>query len=72
MTDHALFEMDNDELMEADVISAIVKGNMRRKQTRDPRGPRYIFRGNALDGRAIEVVCRLAGPKVSIITVYEV
>ena len=72
MTDHALTEMDDDNLMEADVIGAIVKGSLERKQTGDPRGPRYIFRGRSEDGRDVEVVCALAGPKVSIITVYEV
>jgi hypothetical protein len=64
MTDHALTE--------ADVIGAIVKGSLERKQTGVPRGPRYIFRGKSEDGRDLEVVCTLAGPKVSIITVYEV
>jgi len=72
MTEHALVEMDDDNLTEADVLSAIVKGKLDRKQTGDPRGPRYIFRGKAEDGRAMEVVCTLAGPKVSIITVYVV
>lgn len=72
MTEHALSEMDDDHLTEADVIGAIVKGTLDRKQTGDPRGPRYIFRGKSEDGRDVEVVCTLAGPKVSIITVYEV
>jgi hypothetical protein len=72
MTEHALTEMDDDNLTEADVIGAIVKGTLDRKQTGDPRGPRYIFRGKSEDGRDVEVVCTLAGSKVSIITVYEV
>jgi len=72
MTDHALAEMDDDNLLEADVLSAIVKGKLDRKQGGDPRGPRYIFRGKAEDGRGVEVVCALAGLKVSLITVYEV
>ena len=72
MTDHALTEMDADNLTEGDVLSALINGKLRQKQTGDPRGPRYLFRGTIDDGREIEVVCSLAGAKVSIITVYEV
>lgn len=37
MSEHALLEMDEDELSEADVISTIVKGKLKAKQGGDPR-----------------------------------
>lgn len=72
-TTHALEEMDEDELTEADVRQAILKGRIANELTEDPRGVRFLVRGNATDSeRVIEVICRfLPSGALRIITVYD-
>jgi len=71
LTDHAE-EMDDEEILDADVVTAVLVGKLARKLTDDPRGPRYVMRGPGRDGRAIEVVCRLMRPRIRVLTVYRV
>ena len=72
MTDHVLEEMDDDGVSALDVVATVVGGVLQAKQTHDPRGPRYVMRGQALDGRTLDVVCRPVGTNVRIITTYVV
>ena len=72
-TAHAIEEMDEDDLDEADVRQAILHGNVSAELTDDPRGIRFVVRGLADDEeREVEVVCRfLSSGLLRIITVYE-
>ncbi len=70
LTDHALEEMDDEDILDADMLWAIRNGGLRARMTNDPRGARYVLRGTVPDGRELEAVCRLAGGKVRILTVY--
>ena len=72
-TVHALEEMDEDDLDEADVRTAILSGVIGTELTDDPRGTRFVILGFAVDElREIEVVCRfLPSGLLRIITVYE-
>ena len=71
ITQHAREEMYNDDLSTADVKSVILRGRIVQRLTHDPRGIRYVLNGPALDGRNINVVCRiLDSGKLRIITVY--
>jgi hypothetical protein len=56
-TIHALEEMDDDQLTEADVRRALLNGELRATLTDDPRGARWVVRGSSHDIE-IEVVCR--------------
>ncbi len=69
MTDHSLQEMDDEGVSAPDVVAAVVGRALQGKQTHDLRGPRYVMRGQALDGRTLDGVCRLVG---AIITTYVV
>jgi hypothetical protein len=71
-SDHARREMNDDNFNEADVTAAIQKGDLVARQTHGERGTRYVMRGAAPDGREMEVVCRIAGSSVRIVTVYRV
>lgn len=44
-TVHALEEMDEDDLDEADVRQAILHGDISAELTDDPRGLRFVVRG---------------------------
>ena len=72
-TTHALEEMDEDDLTDRDVSQAILNGNIANELTQDPRGVRFLVRGNTTDsGREIEVICRfLPSAALRIITVYD-
>ncbi len=72
-TVHALEEMDEDNLDEADVRQAVLHGDISTELTDDPRGIRFVVRGVTLDqNREIEVVCRfLPSGLLRIITVYQ-
>ena len=72
-TVHALEEMDEDDLDEADVQHAILHGGISAELTDDPRGIRFVVRGAASDEeRQMEVVCRvLPSGLLRIITVYQ-
>lgn len=67
---HALEEMDEDDLSDADVREAILRGGIRTELTDDPRSIRYLVKGKA--GRIdVEIVVRfVAEDKIRIITVY--
>ena len=67
---HALEEMDDDDLSDADVREAILHGGMRAELTDDPRSIRYLVKGKS--GRIdIEIIARfVADDEVRIITAY--
>ena len=71
-TIHALEEMDEDGLTDADVRQALLQGRVVARLTDDPRGIRFIVRETPKgDGIEIEVVCRfLPSGLLRIITVY--
>jgi hypothetical protein len=71
LSGHADDEMFADDLEEADVVNAIMKGRITKRYTADPRGARYRVTGPARDGRMVDVVCRFheTGDLI-IITVY--
>ncbi len=55
---HFFEEMANDDLIFADIEAAIAGGRIRRRFTRDPRGPRYEVVGTATDGRQVATIRR--------------
>jgi len=68
---HFFEEMANDDLIFADIETAIANGRIRRRFTRDPRGTRYKIVGPATDGRQVAVICRIkATGKLLFITTY--
>lgn len=64
--------MAEDGFDRKDVESAVLRGMVEMKLTRDLRGTRYQVEGPACDGRLMNVLCRFkeAGPLI-IITVYD-
>lgn len=56
---HAIEEMDEDGLAEADVVAVLLKGKLGGRSTKDRRGVRFVVRGriSGID-RAADVVCR--------------
>ena len=71
-TDHADAGMETDDLTILDVECAIVHGKIRKKETDDPRGPRWEIVGPAEDGREVGVVIRMMQPdSILVVTVYE-
>ena len=71
-SNHALEEMDDDELTLADVRTVLLHGALHKRFTDDPRGVRYVVRGT-VDARDIDIVCRfLISGVLRIITVYEI
>ena len=73
MTDHALEEADADDLTLDDILDVLLNGDLDSTYTDDPRGPRYVVRGD-LDEDEVDVVCRFRsdGTLLIIITVYVV
>ncbi len=71
---HALEEMDEDGLTDADVKRAVMKGAIVATLTEDPRGTRFVVRGVILnDETEVEIVCRfLPSSTLRIITVYAI
>ena len=70
---HFLQEMANDDLVSADIESAITDGRIRRRFSRDARGMRYEVVGPAMDGRQVAVVCRIKETgRLLLITVYAI
>lgn len=68
---HFFEEMANDDLQLVDIENAILKGRIRRRFTRDPRGVRYEIVGPAMDGRRVAVICRIKERgKLLFITTY--
>lgn len=56
-TDHALEEADNDDLTLSDIIWILLNGDLDSILTDDPRGTRYVVRGD-MDELEVDVVCR--------------
>lgn len=71
ITDHALEEADNDGLLVEDIVEVLLTGDLDSTYTDDPRGPRYVIRGDIGIIEA-DVVCRFRadGTLLIIITVY--
>ena len=71
---HALEEMDEDNLDDADVYEVMMQGKVVATLTGDARGTRFVISGLASDGETrVEVVCRfLPTGIVRIITVYAI
>lgn len=68
---HFFEEMAEDNLVLADIETAIANGKVRRRFTRDPRGTRYEVVGRAVDGRGVALICRFKSTgKLLLITVY--
>ncbi|MDX2076424.1 MAG: DUF4258 domain-containing protein [bacterium] len=72
-TDHALEEADNDDLSVSDIVWVLLNGDLDSIFTDDPRGTRYVIRGD-IEKLEIDVVCRFnqEGILLIIITVYVV
>lgn len=72
-TVHALEEMDEDDLDEADLRQTILHGDISAELTDDPRGTRFVMRGTTHgQDREMEVVCRfLPSGLLRIITIYQ-
>lgn len=72
LSSHAEDEMAEDGFERADVETAILRGTVEKKLTRDPRGTRYQVEGPACDGRLMQMLCRFkeTGPLI-IVTIYE-
>jgi hypothetical protein len=70
-TDHAIEEMQVDSLFFEEVIDVLLHGDLDSTYTDDPRGPRYVVRGDVARYE-VDVVCRLRsnGSVLIIITVY--
>jgi hypothetical protein len=67
---HALDEMDEDDLSDADVREAILRGGIRAELTDDPRGIRYLVKGKS-GSIDIEIIARFTTEdSIRIITVY--
>lgn len=70
-TDHAVDEARADGLLLEDVVDVLLHGELDSTYTDDPRGDRYVVRGN-VDGEEVDVVCRFGwnGETLIIVTVY--
>lgn len=73
MTDHALEEADADNLTLDDIRNVLLNGDLDSTYIDDPRGPRYVIRGD-VDENPVDVVCRFRsdGRLLIIITIYVV
>ncbi len=73
MTDHALEEADADDLTLDDILQVLLNGDLDSTYTDDPRGTRYVIRGD-VDEDEVDVVCRFRSDDtvLIIITVYVV
>jgi hypothetical protein len=72
-TDHAIEEAYADDLSLQDVVDVLLQGDIDSIYTEDPRGTRYVVRGD-IDDFEVDVVCRFRsdGTLLIIITVYRV
>jgi len=69
---HANEESSDDRFTTDDIKRILLKGDIARTFTDDPRGTRYEVVGEATDGRQAAVVCRfLPMGRLLVITVYE-
>ena len=68
---HFFEEMENDNLVFADIERLVANGSIRRRFTRDPRGVRYEIVGSTTDERKAAVIVRIKETgKLLFITVY--
>ncbi len=68
-TDHALSELENDDLDEFDAENALIHGTIRRSW---PQELKYEVIGPSNDNRKIGLICRITRTnKLRIITGYE-
>ena len=74
MSAHAMEEMAEDKLDIIDVERAILKGQIRRIESDDPRGTKYVIQGVAVDQiTPVGVIGRFTSTgRYLIITVYVV
>jgi hypothetical protein len=71
-TDHTLEEAEADGLWLEDVIDVLLNGEIDSTYEDDPRGTRYVVRGD-MDDLEVDVVCRFdRRDRLVIITVYVV
>jgi len=72
-TDHAIEEAYADDLSLQDVVDVLLQGDIDSIYTEDPRGTRYVVRGD-IDDFEVDVVCRFRSDEtlLIIITVYRV
>ena len=72
-TDHAIEEAYADDLSLQDVVDVLLQGDIDSIYTEDPRGTRYVVRGD-IDDFEVDVVCRFRSDEILliIITVYRV
>ena len=70
-TDHAIDEASADGLLLEEVVEILLNGALDSVYTDDPRGPRYVVRGD-IDDDEVDVVCRFRadGSLLIVITVY--
>lgn len=73
MTDHALEEADADQITLDDILWVLLNGDLDATYTDDPRGSRYVIRGDVGEN-PVDVACRFRsdGRLLIIITVYVV
>ena len=71
ITDHALEEAEEDDLLLEDILYVLLSGDLASVFEDDPRGPRYVVRGD-IEAVEVDVVCRFRrdGTLLIIITVY--
>lgn len=74
VSNHALDEAIEDDLHRVDIESAVLTGKVRRIETGDPKGRKYVIAGRAADlERRVGVVVRFKSKdRCAIITVYEI
>jgi hypothetical protein len=73
LTGHAKEEMENDGFTIGDCKAAIYSGRVVTAQRHGYGKLKYGLRGKALDGRTMQVICRLTeSGRLRIITVFEV
>lgn len=68
---HVLDELEQDGFAELDAVAAILNASEFDKLTDDESHIRYIFYGNARDGRALTVVVTIHQGTVILKTAYE-
>jgi hypothetical protein len=71
LTVHAIEEMDADELLKDDLAHCILQGEIVTRQwDGDFHEYKYVLQGKMLSDEASEVVVKLRGEKIIIITAY--
>jgi hypothetical protein len=70
ITQHALEEMDAEEITLAEILAAIANGQILEHYTEHKRGPCCLLYGQTYQKRPIHIVCTTAQPVLIIITVH--